>query len=256
MGRLKRKTAVITGASGTIGEATARVFVEEGARVLLVARNKEKLAATVERLGSENASYVAADIATAAGNDKVVKTALERYGTLDIFYAIAGVTGPVKPLTEVTEEEWDAVQAVNIRGMWLGLKAVIPVMSKGGSIILCSAGAGIIGVGMCSPYVVSKHAIIGLGRTAAIECGPREIRVNSIAVGGVESPMLENYSDQTNGDQESGEATEANPYLARIPAGRFAQPQEMARAALFLASDDSSYCNGSVLTVDGGLTAT
>ena len=110
-------------------------------------------------------------------------------------------------------------------------------------------------MGLCSPYVTSKHAIIGLGRTAAIECGPKHIRVNSIAVGGVESPMLENYSQQAVDGSTEGAATEANPFLARIPEGRFAKPQEMARAALFLASDDSSYCNGSVLTVDGGLTA-
>ena len=112
-----------------------------------------------------------------------------------------------------------------------------------------------IGVGLCSPNVTSKHAIIGLGRTAAIECGLKQIRVNSIAVGGVESPMLENYSQQAVDGSTEGAATEANPFLARIPEGRFAKPQEMARAALFLASDDSSYCNGGVLTVDGGLTA-
>jgi NAD(P)-dependent dehydrogenase (short-subunit alcohol dehydrogenase family) len=255
MSRLKDKTAIITGASGTIGAATARVFAEAGANVLLIARDEGKLAATVDELPSSRVSFLAADIATAQGNQQMVKTALERYGAIDVFYALAGVTGPMKPLIEVTEEEWDEVQNTNIRGMWLGLKAVIPSMNAGGSIILCSAGAGVIGVGNCSPYVTSKHAIIGLGRTAAIECGPRNIRVNSIAVGGVESPMLENYSEQASDEAEEGTATDANPFLERIPSRRFAKPEEMARAALFLASDDSSYCSGSVLTVDGGLTA-
>ena len=256
MSRLTDKTAIITGASGTIGAATATVFANAGANVLLVARDESKLAATAAALDSKRVSYLAADIATAEGNNEMVKTALERYGAIDVFYALAGVTGPMKPLIEVTEEEWDEVQNINIRGMWLGLKAVIPQMKPGGSIILCSAGAGVIGVGMCSPYVTSKHAIIGLGRTAAIECGDRNIRVNSIAVGGVESPMLENYSEQAGDEAAVGAATDANPFLARIPSRRFARPEEMARAALFLASDDSSYCSGSVLTVDGGLTAT
>lgn len=256
MGRLKGKTAIITGASGTIGAATASVFAKEGANVLLVARDEGRLAATVDNMKTSQVSFLAADVATATGNQLIAETALDRYGAVDIFYALAGVPGPMKPLTEVTEQEWDEVHGINIRGMWLGLKAVIPVMSAGGSIILCSAGAGLIGVGECSPYVTSKHAIIGLGRTAAIECGPRGIRVNSIAVGGVESPMLENYSQHASDESEDGEATEANPFLARIPTARFARPEEMARAALFLASDDSSYCNGSVLTVDGGLTAT
>ncbi|MFT4519737.1 MAG: NAD(P)-dependent dehydrogenase (short-subunit alcohol dehydrogenase family) [Halioglobus sp.] len=256
MGRLTGKTAVITGASGTIGAATAQVFADEGANVLLVARDEGKLASTVDNMNNSNVSYVAADIATATGNQLVVETALERYGAIDVFYALAGVPGPMKPLTQVTEEEWDEVHGINLRGMWLGLKAVIPVMGKGGSIILCSAGAGVIGVGECSPYVTSKHAIIGLGRTAAIECGPQGIRVNSIAVGGVESPMLENYSQHASDDAEEGAAIEVNPFLARIPAARFSKPEEMAKAALFLASDDSSYCTGSVLTVDGGLTAT
>lgn len=254
--RLSGKTAIITGASGTIGAATASVFADAGANVLLVARDESKLAAVAQPMPSNQVSFVAADIATAQGNQLMAETALQRYGAIDVFYALAGVTGPMKPLTDVTEEEWDTVHNINIRGMWLGLKTVIPVMRAGGSIILCSAGAGVIGVGLCSPYVTSKHAIIGLGRAAAIECGPKHIRVNAIAVGGVESPMLENYSQQAVDGSTEGAATEANPFLARIPEGRFAKPQEMASAALFLASDDSSYCNGSVLTVDGGLTAT
>jgi NAD(P)-dependent dehydrogenase (short-subunit alcohol dehydrogenase family) len=251
MNRLQAKTAIITGASGTIGSATAKVFAQQGANVLLVARDADKLSAVVKQIDSAQVSYVAADIATAEGNQRVVDTAMERYGAIDIFYALAGVNGPIKPLTEITEAEWDEVQTINIRGMWLGLKAAIPAMRDGGSIILCSSGAGVMGVGMCSPYVTSKHAVIGLARTAAIECGPSNIRVNAIAVGGVESPMLANYGGGKGGD----DGIQENPFLARIPFGRFSKPEEMARAALFLASDDSSYCNGSVLTVDGGLTA-
>ena len=251
MARLSGKTAIITGASGTIGLAASKVFANEGANVLMVARNEATLAKASNEIGSSNVSYLAADIATAAGNQLMVKTALERYGSLDIFYALAGLPGPLKPLTEITEGEWDTVQNCNIRGMWLGLREAMPVMKAGGSIILCSSGAGVIGVGMMSAYVTSKHAVIGLGRAAAIEAGPQQIRVNTIAVGGVESPMLENYNDE-NTEAESGED---NTFLQRIPLERFSTPTEMAKAALFLASDDSSYCNGSVLTVDGGLTS-
>ncbi|ARN72937.1 SDR family NAD(P)-dependent oxidoreductase [Oceanicoccus sagamiensis] len=251
MARLAGKTAIITGASGTIGLAATKVFAEEGANVLMVARNEQALAKAAEEMATDRVSYVAADIATAAGNQLMVNTALERYGRLDIFYALAGIPGPIKALTEMTEEEWDTVQNSNIRGMWLGLREAMPVMTAGGSIILCSSGAGVIGVGMMSAYVTSKHAVIGLGRAAAIEAGARQIRVNTIAVGGVESPMLDNYNEDNSGEQDG----EDNSFLPRIPLGRFSSPNEMAKAALFLASDDSSYCNGSVLTVDGGLTS-
>ncbi len=251
MARLSGKTAIITGASGTIGLAASKVFASEGANVLMVARNEASLAKAADEVANDKVSYLAADIATAAGNQLMVKTAIERYGSLDIFYALAGLPGPLKPLTEMTEDEWDTVQNCNIRGMWLGLREAMPAMKAGGSIILCSSGAGVMGVGMMSAYVTSKHAVIGLGRAAAIEAGPKQIRVNTIAVGGVESPMLDNYNEE-NTDHQSGEE---NTFLQRIPLGRFATPDEMAKAALFLASDDSVYCSGSVMTVDGGLTS-
>ena len=182
MARLTGKVAVITGGAGGIGRATAQLFTGEGARVLLVDRNEAALQSAVQAVGSAAASYIVADITQPEQVQHYVQTALERYQGLDIFLANAGIEGVVQPLPDYPIDVFDQVIAVNVRGVWLGLKYVIPAMRArgGGSIIITSLTAGIHGSVGLSAYTASKHAVIGIMRSAALECAPWGIRVNTV----------------------------------------------------------------------------
>ncbi len=254
MGKLDSRIAVITGGSGGIGRAAAKRFVDEGAKVLLVDVDERALRDCVKAIGENHASWVCADVTSDQDTQRYVNTAVERYGRIDVYLANAGFEGNVKPIPEYPIEVFDRVIAVNVRGVWLGLKHVIPVMAKGGgSIVITSSTAGIHGYANVSAYVTSKHAVIGMMRTAALECAPLKIRVNTVNPAPIETRMMRSLEEQF-APGHSGQAKEQ--LQSALPMGRYGQPEEVADVMLFLASDQSRYCTGGVYMVDGGVSAT
>lgn len=255
MGKLDGRVAVITGGSGGIGRAAAKLFVNEGAKVLLVDLEERALRGAIESIGENHASSVCADVTSDDDAQRYVKTAVERYGRIDVYLANAGIEGSVKPIPDYPIEVFDRVIAVNVRGVWLGMKHVIPVMAKGGggSIVITSSTAGIHGYPGASAYVTSKHAVIGMMRTAALECAPLKIRVNTVNPAPIETRMMRSLEEQF-APGHAGQAKEQ--FQSTIPLGRYGQPEEVADVMLFLASDQSRFCTGGVYMVDGGVSST
>jgi len=262
MGRLDGKVTVITGGAGVIGTAAGKLFVEEGSKVLLVDLDKSNLEKVVQSIGSDAVSYAVADVSQPEQVQGYVNMAVERYGGIDVFLNNAGIEGAVMPIMEYPIDVFDKVLAVNVRGVWLGLKYVIPIMAKkgSGSIVISSSVAGVSGSSGTSAYACSKHAVIGIMRTAALECAPLNIRVNTINPSPIESRMmrsLENGYDEMLKIMAPG--AEYPPgkemILSGMPMGRYAKPEEVAIFMLFLASDESSFCNGGVYMVDGAMNA-
>jgi NAD(P)-dependent dehydrogenase (short-subunit alcohol dehydrogenase family) len=260
MPRLTGKVAVITGGAGGIGQAAARQFTAEGASVVLVDREEAALQEIVSSIGEDKASFVVADVTQANETENYVKSAIERWGGIDIYLANAGIEGAVSPIPDYPGDMFDQVIAVNVKGVWLGLKFVIPAMRErgGGSIVITSSTAGIGGTAGMSAYTTSKHAVIGLMRTAALECAPMGIRVNTVNPAPIETRMMRSLEEMRVAAADSTEVTverTKQAYAARIPLQRYGDPQEVAKMMLFLASDDSSYCTGGVYMVDGGRSA-
>jgi NAD(P)-dependent dehydrogenase (short-subunit alcohol dehydrogenase family) len=254
MERLKNKTAIITGGSGGIGKATAKIFTQEGAKVLLVDIDKDALIKAKDEIGSSNIDHVVADVTNSKDIANYAKVAKDYLGKVDIFFNNAGVEGQVKPITEYPEEEFQKVMDVNVKGVWLGLKHIIPLMngSNGGSIIITSSVAGLMGTANVSPYVASKHATIGIMKSVALECAPKKIRVNTINPSPVDNRMMRSLEDGF----APGKADEAKKSFEQaIPLGRYAKSEEIGELALFLASDESKFITGTIMTIDGGMTA-
>ena len=253
MDRLKDKVAVITGGAGGIGRAAGALFAEEGANVLLVDLNESALKEAVAAIGSNRVSYFVADVTRAADNRAMVECATERYGGVDVFLANAGIEGDVKPIVEYDEDRFEQVLNVNVKGVFLGMKSVIPAMQArgGGSIVVTSSVAGVKGSPGVSAYVTSKHAVIGLMRTAALECASLNIRVNTVNPSPVETEMMRRLEEGF----MPGSADAAKTSLAgSIPMNRYGTPEEIAKVMLFLASDDSAWVTGAVCMADGGFT--
>lgn len=251
MAKLENKVVVITGGSGAIGSTAAKLFVEEGARVVLVDINEGALREVAATLGEAQVSYVAADVTKAADVQKYVRHTVETFGKIDVFFNNAGVEGVVKPIGEYPEEIFDKLMAVNVKGAWLGIKYVLPEMNEGGSIINTSSVAGLSGSPSVSAYVTSKHAIIGLTRAIALEAAPRNIRVNSLHPSPVDNRMMRSLEEGY--APGSGEEAKKN-FEASIPLNRYATNDDIAKGALFLASDDSAFISGTKLVIDGGMT--
>ena len=254
MGRLDGKVAVITGGAGDIGRSAGALFAAEGADVLLVDLNEQALETAVAEIGSTRVSHCVADVTRPEDNDNVIAVAEERYGGVDAFLANAGVEGQVKPITEYDVDVFDKVLAVNVRGVWLGLKSTIPAMAKrgGGSIIITSSVAGVAGTPGVSAYVTSKHAVIGMMKTAALECASMNIRVNTVNPSPLEGRMMRSLEEGF----APGEGEVIHDRLKEsIPLGRYGEPEDIARLMLFLASDDASFITGSVYMADGGSTS-
>jgi len=255
MGKLDGRVAVITGGSGGIGRAAAKRFVDEGASVLIVDLEERALRSAVDAIGGNQISSICADVTSDDDTQRYVNTAVERYGRIDIYLANAGIEGNMKPIPDYPIDVFDRVIAVNVRGVWLGLKYVIPAMAKGGggSIVITSSTAGIHGYAGMSAYVTSKHAVIGMMRTAALECAPLKIRVNTVNPAPIETRMMRSIEEQVS-PGHAGQAKEQ--FQSALPLGRYGNPEEVADVMLFLASDQSSYCTGGVYMVDGGTSAT
>jgi NAD(P)-dependent dehydrogenase (short-subunit alcohol dehydrogenase family) len=254
MGRIAGKVAVITGGAGGIGKAVGKLFVAEGADVLLVDLDEQALQDACKEIGSNKVSYCIADVTKAEDNLEMIRIAEERYGGVDILLANAGIEGDVASIVDYDESRFDQVMAVNIKGPFLGLKAAIPAINKrgGGSVIITSSVAGINGGANVAPYVTSKHAVIGMMKSAAKECAAMNIRVNTVNPSPVETRMMRSLEEGFAPGQ--AEAMKAQ-MQANIPLGRYAEPEDIANIMLFLVSDDASFVTGSVYMADGGTTA-
>lgn len=253
MGRLEGKTAIISGAAGGIGAAAARRFAAEGARVVLVDRDEARLVAQARAIGPA-ASHVVADVSTEDGTRRYIDETAERLGGFDILLANAGILGLVKPIAEYPVDVFDAVIAVNVRGVWLALKHAMPHLTRrgGGSIVVTASTAGVRGSAGLSAYVASKHAVVGMMRTAALEGAAHGVRVNSVNPSPVETDMIRRLEDGL--DPGSREAARRQ-LESRSPLRRYASPEEVAALMLFLASDESRFVTGTVHMIDGGRTA-
>jgi len=253
MAGIEGKVAVITGGSGGIGLAAARKFIAGGARVMLVDLDGHALARAASELG-EAAAFAVADVTDPAASEAYVAAAEQRFGGVDILLANAGIEGTVKRIVEQDVATFDAVMAVNVRGVWLGLKYAMPAMKRrgGGSVIITSSTAGIGATPGLSPYITSKHAVIGLMRTAALEGAEDGIRVNTVNPSPTETRMMRSLEDGF----FPGDGQVAHDQIARnIPLGRYGQPEDVANLMCFLASDEARFITGAVYMVDGGISA-
>ena len=256
--RLKNKVAIITGATGGIGEATAKRFLQEGASLMLVGRSAGKLAATIERLdGGDSVAHSVADAADEQANAAAIAACVERFGGLDIMLANAGTEGTVLPLEAQSFDDFEALLRTNVLGVWLSMKHSVEPMKQrgGGSIIALGSIASVIGSPGLLPYIASKHAVFGMVKTAALELGEANIRVNAIGPGPIQNRMIDSIFDQAAGDNDIDAATMADGTREAIAMKRFGRNEEVANLALFLASDESSYCSGGIHMIDGGFTA-
>jgi NAD(P)-dependent dehydrogenase (short-subunit alcohol dehydrogenase family) len=253
--RLDGKVAVVTGAAGVIGSATAQLLAERGARIVAVDRKAADLKAAMADLpASADALAVTADV---TGEDEVadyVRAAIEKFGTIDVFYNNAGIEGDIAPITKYSLATFRKVLDVNVVGVFLGLKHVLPVMLKQnrGSIINTASIAGLIGSPDIAVYSASKHAVIGLTKSAALECAGSAVRVNCVCPGQIDSRML---SAIVEGRNPGNTPVPTERIVDRTPARRLGQASEVAVVVAFLASDDASYVSGSAYTVDGGRVA-
>ena len=252
--RLAGKVAVVTGGSAGIGLATGRLFAAEGAAVVLVDLDAEGLQAAVAEIGLASVSHAVADVSDEAQMRSALQAAVDRHGRLDVLFCNAGTEGYIAPLTEMPVEDFDRVMAVNVRGVFLGLKHALPLMQRqgSGSIIITSSVAGFKGAAHLAPYAASKHAVVGLMRSAVLETGASGVRINTIHPSPIETRMMRAIE---HGRAPGAEAAAKQMITNRIPAGRYGTADEVAATALFLASDDSRYCTGGRYSVDGGMTA-
>jgi NAD(P)-dependent dehydrogenase (short-subunit alcohol dehydrogenase family) len=251
--RLRDKVALITGAGNGQGKAAALLFAREGARLQLIDWDGDAVAATARTINDAGgtAHAVAGDVGRAADAQSTVEATLAAFGRLDILYNNAGIFWPHKgdgPLHLVEEEVWDRVMATNLKGVYLFCKYALPPMMerRSGNIINTSSVGGLRGSEFAQAYSATKGAVITLTKGLAVNYGKYGIRANAICPGGVDTEMLAPIFERQRGKE---------PMAARHPIGRLGTPEDVARLALFLASDDSSWMTGSILTLDGGMTA-
>jgi NAD(P)-dependent dehydrogenase (short-subunit alcohol dehydrogenase family) len=254
--RLEGRVAIITGGAGGIGLATARRFLDEGcAGVHLVDLKADALEEAAAQLSDDTrVGWTAADVSRSGDVARYTREAEQRFGKVDILFLNAGIEGVVKSMTDYPEETYDQVMGVNVKGVWLGMKYGFPVLERagGGSVIITSSVAGLVGTPNVSAYTTSKHATIGLMRSGALEGAPLKIRVNSMHPSPVDNRMMRSLEEGF----APGAAVEAKTtFEARIPLGRYGTNEEMADLALFLASDESRFITGAVIPIDGGMTA-
>ena len=260
MARLEGKVAVITGATGGIGRAASRLFAEEGAKVALVDLDEAVLQQLAQSIGEDKASYTVADVTDPGQSQAYINAAVNRWGGIDAYLANAGIEGTLATIPDYPIDVFDRVIAVNVRGVWLGIKYAVPAMRErgGGSIVITSSTAGIGGTTEMSAYNTSKHAVIGLMRVAALECASHGIRVNTVNPAPIETRMMRSIEEQRVAAMDDASVTvevAKQSYAQRIPLRRYGNPEEVAKMMLFLASDDSSFCTGGVYMVDGGRSA-
>jgi NAD(P)-dependent dehydrogenase (short-subunit alcohol dehydrogenase family) len=249
MGRLDGKVALITGAAGGMGREAAKLFASEGARVVLT-DVAEDAGRTAAREIGESAAFVRADVSNASDAEAMVRFALETFGGLHVLYNNAGVMLPEDGgVVETDEEIWDRTMSINLKGVWLGCKFGIPAMldSGGGSIVNVASFVALLGAATPQvAYTATKGGVLSMTREIAVEYARRGIRANALCPGPIETPLLkELFADEAARQRR----------VVHIPIGRLGQAEEVVRAALWLASDESSLMTGAALVVDGGITA-
>ena len=248
--RFEGKTVLVTGAGSGIGRATAIAFGSEGANVIACDVNDaggEATVATVRKNGA-NAEYVHVDVSRASDCATMVERALSRFGRLDVAFNNAGINLQVAPIADVDEADWQRIVGINLTGVFLSMRAEIPAMKRtgGGAIINTASVGGLIGTAGVTAYCATKHGVVGLTKSAALDYIKDGIRINAICPGGTRTAMLEEWFKSPDVERAA---------LAGTPIGRMADPAEIARAVMFLASDESSFMVGHSLVADGGLTA-
>ena len=253
MGRLQDKVVVITGGSGGIGAVTAKMFVDEGAKVLLADLHEDQLKDCIAQCG-DAASYVVADVTQEDQVNAYTQAAVDRYGKIDCVLLNAATEGIIKPLIEHTKEEFERLISINVTGVFMGLKAAVPVMAKtgGGSIIIVSSIAGLKGFPLLGPYVTSKHALVGMARTAAIEYAEMNVRVNTVHPCPIETRMMRSIEQGAGDLLEQDSKAIYGMFEASQALKRYGKPEEVANLFLFLASDDAAFLTGNCYVVDGG----
>ncbi len=252
---MKGKRVVITGGSGAIGMALAKSLLKNGANVLITDLKDEALEVAKKELASDNLYIFKADVSKEKEVAQYVKYAVDKMGGIDIFYDNAGVEGKVVPLEDYPLDVFDQLIDVNIKGVYYGLRHVFTVMKKnknGGSIIITSSVAGLMGTPNVLPYVTSKHAVIGMMKSAALEGAPHNIRVNTVNPSPVDNRMMRSLEE---GFAPGAGAEAKKGFEQSIPLQRYATNEDVAKLMLFLGSDDSSFITGTVNPVDGGMTA-
>ena len=245
--KLKKKVVLITGGSRGIGKAVAELFMKEGAQVVITSKNQKQLQQTAKEMG--NSFFVVGDVRNENDVKNVITKTIKKFGRIDILVNNVGVLPKMKPLDKITEKEWNEIIDVNLNGHFRFTKYVIPQMKKnGGSIINISSIDGLQAKNGLSAYVSSKWAVRGLSKSAAIELGPYNIRVNTVHPGGI-------YTDMHGAGEGAQPSDEDNAFYVNHPLPRVGLPAEVANMSLFLASDESSFMTGSELVIDGGWTA-
>jgi NAD(P)-dependent dehydrogenase (short-subunit alcohol dehydrogenase family) len=252
--KLESKVALITGGNSGIGRATALLFAQEGAKVIIAARDERRGQETVEAIAAhgEQAAFTSCDVRLAGDCEKAVRKAMEAFGHLDILFNNAGLIYRDKTVLETSEEEWNWTMDTNARGAFLMSKYAIPKMVKaGGGVIINNASYfGLVGGQGVAAYCASKGALVLLTKAMALDHAHQNIRVNCLCPGSVDTPMLRREMEEM-----GGQAAMRPAFEAKHPLGRICTPEEVARAALYLASDDSAFVTGATLAIDGGLTA-
>ena len=245
----KDKVALVTGGSFGIGRATALAFAKKGAKIVIAdwAENDETMD-LIENLGGE-AIFVKCDVSKNADVKALIEKTIATFGRLDFAYNNAGIEGTSAPTQDCSEENWDKTIGINLKGIWLCMKYEIPEMIKKGkgAIVNCASVAGLVGFQGLPAYVASKHGVIGLTKTAALECAQLGIRVNVVCPGVIQTPMIDRLTEKKK------EAIEQ--FTGLEPIGRFGEPEEIANAVVWLCSDKASFVTGLAMPVDGGFVA-
>ena len=250
-GQVEGKVALITGGGSGIGRASALAFAREGARIVVadvIVEGGEETLGMIKKAGGEGI-FVKVDVSKATEVEALIAKAVETYGRLDCAYNNAGIEGSAATTTDYAEESWDRVIAINLKGVWLCMKYEIPQMLKqgGGAIVNTASAEGLVGFRRGSAYVASKHGVVGLTKTAALEYAKSGVRVNAICPGAIDTPMM--------GRITGHRPQRAERMAAGEPVGRMGMPEEIAEAVVWLCSDAASFVTGHAMAVDGGLTA-
>lgn len=250
MGILDGKVCIVTGAAGSLGAASARRFVAEGAKVMLVDRERAGLDALVKSLPEGRATAMLADVASARDTTAYVEATVARWGPIDVLFSNAGISGVIRPVTDYPEDVFDQVLAVNLKGSFLACKHGLPRLRDGGSVVMTSSVVGVTSDPGIAAYAASKHGLIGLMRTVAKEAAPRRIRVNVVAPGPIDNAFQRDIEIGLT----AALGTDGAAFLdSVIPLHRHATAEEVAESVLFLASDRSAFTTGTVLMADGGM---